>query len=77
MSNEESRKAFEAWAEDLGTLIVASRQERYMSGATRRAWTAWQASRKQALEEAAQVSEQGFKFAHSGYEIADSIRRLK
>ena len=36
-----------------------------------------QQCRDAALEEAAQVSEQGFKFAHSGYEIADSIRSIK
>lgn len=53
MSENKSRAEFEAWADGKVTSL-AMRLGSYMYADTSRAWEAWLASRKAALEEAAQ-----------------------
>lgn len=67
------RERFEAWAEHL---MLDRQGDHYVSHYTNHAFRAWQASRHKTLEDAAYVSEQKFRRAADGNEIAEAIRSL-
>ncbi len=83
---DQSRQAFEAHMREQNPCVRLSRQREVLGGhyrttTVRRAWELWQASRKQALEEAAAICE---AFAGDGRDqelrladlCADAIRSL-
>lgn len=68
------REAFEQWAVTEDFSVARDQWERYASIATHHALAGWQASRKQALEEAARSAECYDLGTFEGHEIARCIR---
>ena len=73
-----SRVAFEAQCEYLGesTRRIFTSPDQYSSSTTALAWAMWQASREQALDEAAALFPQPH-VEYFGSDIQDAIRRMK
>ncbi|MDE4918384.1 putative nucleotidyltransferase component of viral defense system [Cupriavidus metallidurans] len=71
---EKMRAEFEAWASEnyYDVTRLKSEYDNYKSYFTHVAWEAWQASRKQAVEEAAKLCERESTTSESGNDPFDS-----